>query len=45
MPPRRKPNFVTDRKNRTHPRGYEIEKLGPPKLVVAEERKQAAGPE
>ena len=28
---RRTPNFFCDRRNRTYPRGYELEKLGPPK--------------
>ena len=45
MPPRRKPNFVTDRKNRTHPHGYRIEELGPPRLVAAEKGKQTSGGE
>jgi ER-bound oxygenase mpaB/B'/Rubber oxygenase, catalytic domain len=31
LPARRTPNFFTDRRNRTYPRGYEIAKLGPPK--------------
>ncbi len=35
MPPRREPNFFTDRPNWTHRRGYEIESLGPPRLVAA----------
>jgi hypothetical protein len=38
LPPRRKPNFFTDRPNRTHPHSYEIDSLGPPGLVVAERR-------
>ena len=39
LPPRRAPNFFTDRPNRTHPRGYEIAALGPPKLVEAAKRR------
>jgi hypothetical protein len=31
LPARRTPNFFTDRRNPTYPRGYEIAKLGPPK--------------
>ena len=42
LPPRRKPNFFTNRSNRTHSQGYEIDSLGPPRLVAAE-RRQAAG--
>jgi hypothetical protein len=38
LPPRREPHFFTDNRNRTHPQGYEIARLGPPKLVAAEER-------
>jgi ER-bound oxygenase mpaB/B'/Rubber oxygenase, catalytic domain len=38
LPPRSQPNFVTDRPNRTHPHGYRIAELGPPKLVDAEKR-------
>lgn len=41
LPPRRKPDFFTSRPNRTHPQGYEIGSLGPPRLVAAE-RRQAA---
>lgn len=35
LPARREPNFFTDRANRTHAQGYEIESLGPPGLVDA----------
>ena len=42
MPPRREPNFFTDRPNRTHPRGYEIGSLGPPRLVAEESERPAA---
>ncbi len=41
LPPRRKPHFFVDGRNRTYPRGYAIKKLGPPKLVKAEEEKKA----
>ena len=41
LPPRREPNFFTDRPNRTHPRGYEIAALGPPRLVEVETRRRA----
>jgi mpaB/rubber oxygenase-like protein len=36
LPPRRAPNFFTDRPNRTHPAGYRIADLGPPRLVARE---------
>ena len=39
LPRRRKPNFFTDRFNRTHPQGYDIGSLGPPGLVAAETRR------
>jgi hypothetical protein len=39
LPPRREPHFFTDNPNRTHPKGYEIAALGPPRLVEAERRK------
>lgn len=38
LPPRRTPNFFTDRPNRTHRTGYEIDELGPPKLIEAARR-------
>lgn len=41
LPARRKPNFFTSNPNRTHPKGYEIDALGPPKLIAAQQ-KQAA---
>lgn len=41
LPPRREPNFFTDRPNRTHPKGYAIEELGPPRLRDAERRRAA----
>lgn len=42
LPPRREPNFFTDRRNRTHPGGYRISELGPPRLVA---REKSAKPE
>jgi hypothetical protein len=36
LPPRKKPHFFTDIPNRTYPHGYEISKLGPPRLRKAE---------
>ncbi len=39
LPPRRTPHFFTDDRNRTHPRGYAISELGPPRLVAAEKRR------
>jgi hypothetical protein len=41
LPPRRKPHFFMDNRNRTYPGGYMIKKLGPPKLV--EKEKQEMG--
>ena len=38
LPARRAPHFFTDDRNRTHPGGYEISRLGPPGLVAAERR-------
>jgi hypothetical protein len=35
LPPRKTAHFFTDNRNRTHPDGYEISGLGPPKLVAA----------
>jgi hypothetical protein len=32
LPARKTPNFFTDRRNRTYPRGYEIVELGPPNV-------------
>jgi len=40
LPPRRTPHFFTDDRNRTHPNGYDISRLGPPKLVAAEQRRE-----
>jgi hypothetical protein len=39
FPPRKTPEFFTDRPNRTHPDGYEIGELGPPKLIEAARRR------
>lgn len=38
LPPRRTPRFFTDLPNRTYPDGYEISRLGPPRLVAAGQR-------
>ena len=38
LPPRREAHFFTDDRNRTHPEGYAIRELGPPRLVAAEKR-------
>ena len=35
LPPRRHPWFFTDHRNRTHPHGYHIDDLGPPRLTSA----------
>jgi hypothetical protein len=40
FPPRREPHFFTDDRNRTHPEGYQIGELGPPKLVAAARRRR-----
>ena len=44
LPVRTTPNFFTDRPNRTHPHGYAIGALGPPRLVEAEKRKLEGRP-
>lgn len=41
LPPRQRPNFFTDRPNRTHTQGYKIDSLGPPALVAAEKKRSA----
>lgn len=41
LPARRRPHFFTDNRNRTHPAGYEISKLGPPRLVEEEKRRES----
>lgn len=38
LPPRRSSDFFTDRPNRTHRHGYEIGRLGPPRLIAADDR-------
>jgi hypothetical protein len=38
LPPRKKPHFFMDNKNRTYPHSYEIAQLGPPKLVESEKK-------
>lgn len=45
FPARTKPNFVTDRPNRTHPQGYRISELGPPRLIEVEARKRQTSAE
>ncbi len=35
LPPRQEPHFFTDDPNRTHPTGYRISELGPPRLIAA----------
>ncbi len=37
LPPRKVPHFFTDSPNRSHPRGYEIAKLGPPRLMAGDD--------
>ena len=39
LPPRRTAHFFTDARNRTHPEGYRISELGPPRLVAAESKR------
>jgi hypothetical protein len=34
LPPRNEAHFFTDDRNRTYPQGYDIAKLGPPRLVA-----------
>ncbi|MES2177584.1 MAG: oxygenase MpaB family protein [Gemmatimonadota bacterium] len=41
LPPRKTAHFFTDNPNRTHRSGYEIGRLGPPRLVAAEQRNAA----
>lgn len=36
LPPRRKPVFFVDRRNRTYPNGWEIDAIGPPRLIAKE---------
>jgi hypothetical protein len=42
LPPRRTAHFFVDSPTRTYPQGYEIDRLGPPKLVAAETKRRAA---
>lgn len=42
FPPRKEAHFFTDDRNRTHPDGYQINELGPRKLVAADAKKQRA---
>jgi hypothetical protein len=44
FPPRRTPNFFTDRPNRTHLQDYDIASLGPPGLVAAERSRVDGSP-
>lgn len=44
LPPRKQPHFFTDDRNRTHPGGYHISKLGPPRLIALEERRHESDP-
>lgn len=39
LPPLHAPHFFTDDRNRTHPQGYDISQLGPPRLVAAEKKR------
>jgi hypothetical protein len=41
LPARRQPHFFTDDPNRTHPAGYRIGELGPPRLITAEKRRRS----
>jgi hypothetical protein len=45
LPPRSSPNFFSDRPNRSHPRGYEIGSLGPPRLVAGDKVQLKTSPE
>jgi mpaB/rubber oxygenase-like protein len=44
FPARRTPHFFTDDRNRSHPDGYRISELGPPKLLAADERRRSGHP-
>jgi hypothetical protein len=39
LPPRRTAHFFTDNRNRTYPQGYQLSRLGPPRLVAAEAKR------
>ena len=43
LPPRRKAHFFSHDRNRSHPRGYRIEALGPPDLLARERREPPGG--
>jgi hypothetical protein len=43
LPPRRTGYFFTDHHIRTYPEGYEISRLGPPKLIAAEAKQKEPG--
>jgi hypothetical protein len=43
FPARREAHFFTDDRNRTHPEGYRIAELGPPRLVAADKRQAEKG--
>jgi len=43
LPPRKVPHFFTDGKVRTYPQGYQIQGLGPPRLVAREKRARPSG--
>ena len=40
LPPRRQAHFFTDSRNRTYPNGYRVSELGPPRLVVAADKRR-----
>lgn len=42
LPPRQKPYFFSRRPNRSHPSGYELESLGPPRLLAAQHKRDQA---
>ena len=43
LPPRRKAHFFSHDRNRSHPRGYRIEALGPPDFLARERREPPGG--
>lgn len=44
LPPRGEAHFFTDDRNRTWPEGYQIDRLGPPRLVGQEARERGRRP-
>ena len=42
LPPRRSAHFFTDDRNRSHPEGYGISQLGPPRMVAADQQRQTS---